>query len=418
LAGKFFVRFSFPRQPWDKTTMNDDAHLLRSFVENHSESAFTAIVQRHLPLVYATALRQLNHDAHLAEDVTQTVFTDLARKAASLRDRTTLAGWLYASARLAAAAIVRREQRRKRRELAAHTMQLDDSPETPDAACAQLRPWLDDAIDSLNAAEREAVVLRFFQQRSFSEVGAALRVTEEAARKRVDRALEKLHSVLTRRGVTSTSAALGVALAHIGESAVPAGLAAKVAGAAVAHVAAATSVGAVAALVLPFAAGLAVAGLTLLPQHRANQSAAAELAALRADSPRIPALTAENAQLARSIADAHRLQSSADELPRLRAEFAALPQPAPAPTVNSFSLTTEGVIQWEGKPITLDEYLFKSRALHDTAPNGESKFVVRANGAKLGPVIWVVDEARKAGIKHIVVESDVTVNPWAPASWF
>jgi RNA polymerase sigma factor (sigma-70 family) len=126
----------------------------------------------------------LNGDTHLAQDVAQSVFTDLARKAPSLRNRVTLAGWLYVSARHAAAATVRREQRRKTRETVAHSMHAADPSDSPDADGPRLRPLLDAAIDSLKAEEREAVVLRFFQQRSLAEIGSTLRVTEEAARKR------------------------------------------------------------------------------------------------------------------------------------------------------------------------------------------------------------------------------------------
>src|SRR3954470_21076544 len=103
--------------------MNSDSELLRRYVEEKSEAAFSELVQRHIGLVYSVALRRVGGDAHLAEDVTQTVFNDLARKASTLRDRATLGGWLYLSAHHASAAIVRTEHRRKAREMIAHDMQ-------------------------------------------------------------------------------------------------------------------------------------------------------------------------------------------------------------------------------------------------------------------------------------------------------
>ena len=192
--------------------MNEDAILLRRFAEDHAEEAFTELVRRHLPLVHATALRRVGGDAHLAQDVTQTVFISLARKAPALQGHASLAGWLYLSTHHATAEVVRREQRRKQREASAHTMHLASTPDDPPVDPAALRPLLDDALVELKADDREAVVLRFFGQRSFAEIGAALRITEEAARKRVDRALEKLQAALSRRGITSTVAALGSAL--------------------------------------------------------------------------------------------------------------------------------------------------------------------------------------------------------------
>src|SRR5882757_2180865 len=129
--------------------MIDDAELLRRYAEEHSEAAFADLVQRHLDLVYSTALRQLRGDAHLAQDVAQLVFTALARKAASLAGRTTLAGWLYLSTHHAAAQAVRSAQRRHTREKEAHVMQELFS--NPDSATDwdRVRPVLDDAMRHL-----------------------------------------------------------------------------------------------------------------------------------------------------------------------------------------------------------------------------------------------------------------------------
>jgi len=216
------------------TTMNDDAELLRRYAASRSEEAFAAVVQRHIGLVYQSALRRCHGDAHCAEDVTQQVFTAVARDAAALAEHPLLAGWLHIATRNFSSKAMRAEAARRQREEAAHFMNEAQNPETPGADWARLRPVLDAAIDELGEREREAVLLRFFENRPFAEIGAALRVTEDAARMRVDRALDKLHAALARRGVTSTAAALSVVLAnHIGVAA-PAGLAASVTGAAMA----------------------------------------------------------------------------------------------------------------------------------------------------------------------------------------
>jgi RNA polymerase sigma factor (sigma-70 family) len=181
--------------------------------------------------VYSVALRQVAGDVHLAQDVTQNVFADLARKAPTLLGRTVLSGWLYRSAQFAASDVVRGERRRRAREQATYTMEQLTAPEGPATDWDRLRPWLDEALGELDDPDRDAVALRYFEGRAFAEVGRALALSEEAARKRVERALDKLEAVLSRRGVKSTAAAVGAVLAHpLG--AAPAGLAGTVAGAA------------------------------------------------------------------------------------------------------------------------------------------------------------------------------------------
>src|SRR5260370_1102196 len=113
--------------------MNDDAELLRRYVEGNSQEVFAELVRRHLGLAYHAALRQTGGDAHRAQDVSQVVFTDLARKASQLVDRTTLAGWLYTSVRYAAAQVLRAERRRQAREQEVHLMNELLSDSTPSA---------------------------------------------------------------------------------------------------------------------------------------------------------------------------------------------------------------------------------------------------------------------------------------------
>lgn len=214
--------------------MTGDAELLRRYAEEHSEDAFAELVGRHVGLVYHAALRQLGGDTHRAEDVTQAVFTDLARKGTALQRHPALASWLHLSTRFAAAKVRRSEQCRQKHEREAEIMHALLREETSAAEWERLRPMIDDVIHGLNDRDRAAVLLRFFEGRSFADVGATLALSEDAARMRVERALEKLRVSLARRGVTSTSAALGAVLAHQAAAAVPPGLALSVTGSALA----------------------------------------------------------------------------------------------------------------------------------------------------------------------------------------
>lgn len=201
--------------------MNDDQELLRQFARGRAGDAFAEIVRRRLALVYSAALRQVNGDAHLAQDVTQSVFISLARKANALAGHRTLVGWLYTSTHHAAANVVRAERRRRKREEEAQVMQELTNENTHDAAWMQIRPVLDQAMQSLSRDDREAVLLRFFEGWSFAELGALFKVTENGARMRVERALERLRVQLSRRGIQSVSAALGAALASSQAVAIP-----------------------------------------------------------------------------------------------------------------------------------------------------------------------------------------------------
>jgi RNA polymerase sigma factor (sigma-70 family) len=192
--------------------MTPDSELLREFAKTNSEDAFAELVKRHVNLVYSAALRQVNGDEHFAKDVAQTVFTDLARKASSLSRRETLTGWLYTSAHFAAAKIVRGENRRRDRE---EKFMREPIHETaPDADWEKLRPTLDDAMHELKETDREAVLLRYFENRQFAEVGAKLGLNENAARMRVERALEKLRDIFNKRGVTTATALASVISAN------------------------------------------------------------------------------------------------------------------------------------------------------------------------------------------------------------
>ena len=215
--------------------------LLRRYVFERSETAFAELVRQHVGLVYSAALRQTNGDAHLAEDITQEVFTDLARKAPRLVRHSSLAGWLYTSTRYAAATFRRAELRRRAREQEAHAMNQILQSAGTDPAWEQLRPILDEAMHELKATDREAVLLRFFERLPLAEVGERLGVSENTARMRISRALERLRGAVADRGATSTAGALELALGSQVAVAVPAHLAGSVSAAALAA-AGATSV--------------------------------------------------------------------------------------------------------------------------------------------------------------------------------
>ncbi len=214
--------------------MSEDIDLLRRYAAEQSETAFTELTRRHVDLVYSAALRLVNGDIASAQDVTQQVFTELARHASRLARHPALVGWLYTTTRWMALRVNRSEQRRKAREQEAYTMDelLHNDASTSDWDA--LRPVLEDAMDELNDQDRHAVLLRFFQKKTLTQVGASLNLTENAARMRVERALDKLRRILGRRGVTTTAAALAAAVSANAVHAAPAGFAASVSGAALA----------------------------------------------------------------------------------------------------------------------------------------------------------------------------------------
>jgi RNA polymerase sigma factor (sigma-70 family) len=198
----------------------DDITLLKQYAGG-DESAFTALFERHVHLVYSTALRQARNPSH-AEEVTQAVFILLARKAKSLGPKTVLSGWLYQAARLTTASLIKREIRRQRREQEVYMQTLTE----PDVSLwEQISPLLDDAMGRLGEKDRNAVVLRYFENKTPQEVAAALKLNEVAARKRVSRALEKVRKFFTKRGVISTAAVIAGAISAHSVQAAPAALA-------------------------------------------------------------------------------------------------------------------------------------------------------------------------------------------------
>jgi len=181
----------------------NDIELLAQYARENSEAAFATLVERHLNLPYSVALRHVGNP-HAAEEVTQVVFIILAKKARSLSTKTILSGWLYQTARLASANYLRTEIRRQQREQEAH-MQSIPSESANDLAWKQIAPYLDEAISILRSKDRDALLLRYFENKSLREVGDTMGLQERAAQKRVNRAVEKLRGG-SKRGISLTTA--------------------------------------------------------------------------------------------------------------------------------------------------------------------------------------------------------------------
>jgi RNA polymerase sigma factor (sigma-70 family) len=214
--------------------MSDDASLLRQYVEFRNEAAFSSLVGRHIDGIYSAALRRVGGDAHLAKDVAQEVFAALARSAPRVSSHPVPSAWLYTTTRNIAAATVRRIRRRKTREEEFSLMTENTSQDQSSAEWLRIGPILDPLIDSLKEGDRQAILLRFIERQNFAGIGKALNLSENAARMRVDRALDKLRVKLGMRGIESTASALATLLAEQVVLSAPAGLAAEATAAALA----------------------------------------------------------------------------------------------------------------------------------------------------------------------------------------
>lgn len=308
-----------------------DWELLQRYCRNHAEAAFAELVRRHVNLVYSAALRQIRAP-QLAEEIAQSVFCDLARQADRLRADTVLAAWLHQVTRRTAIDVVRREARRQLREQIATEMNAINAP---DASWTHIEPLLDEAVSALDDADRAAVVLRYFENKSLREVGQLLGVSDDAAQKRVSRAVERLRDFLTKRGVTVGASGLAVVISANAVQAAPIGLAAVISSTAVAAgtllatttITTQTTMNWITAKSISAIIAAAVAagtGTYLVQQHTAEQ--------LRSENQRLvagrQALAKERddalAVAAANVDELKRRESDKAELMRLRGEVSQL----------------------------------------------------------------------------------------------
>ncbi|MBC7368997.1 MAG: sigma-70 family RNA polymerase sigma factor [Undibacterium sp.] len=324
--------------------MSNDDELLRRYAETRSEPAFAALVERHLGLVYAAALRRLDGDTHRATEITQTVFIALARHAADLAQRPVLASWLHTATRHAVIDLLRAERRRQTREQHAHNLAtVNASPSaSADAGWDQLRPLIDAALDQLNEHDRALLLLRFFEQHPFADIAAKLHLTEDAARMRTTRALEKLRTHLSRHGITSTATALGAALTTQPLTAAPVSLATTITTGAIAG---STTLTASSLLLMTTATKTLVATVALITtlaigtavyESRRAEQAIHFLADLQRERDTLSHQTSDlNSRLAASSAEISRLTSLQKETV---AKLTAASAPKPA-NVNSVDVS-------------------------------------------------------------------------------
>lgn len=343
----------------------DDMALLRAYVADHSPEAFEQLVARRIGFVYAAALRQLR-DPHLAEEATQNVFILLAQKAGQISRQCLLTGWLFRATRFTALAMHRAAAKRQQ-DLRDFQMQTATQGPPSDPLWENLFPHLDAALETLGEQDRQALLLRFFENKSLAEVGVSLGTGEDTARKRVARALDKLHRYFDRRGITCTAALLAAALATHGTQAAPAALAKTVAAVALAKSAA--TVASTATLIegtlkimawtktQTAAVSLALAGIASLAvyQHHllgqlrgANLALQQELENARAEKPAgAPAMAAEepNSELLKLRGEVGLLRRQTNEMAAQLAKVTppkAAPRPPAEPLPEDYPKTPDG----------------------------------------------------------------------------
>jgi RNA polymerase sigma factor (sigma-70 family) len=349
LIRKTLFGFEGERQSWyemNTVTTPTDRDLVRSYAREGSETAFRALVSRHVDLVFATAYRQVG-DRGLAEEITQNVFVRLARKSTVLAGHETIVGWLHRCAILESKACFRAEMRRRRREEIAAA--LAETQSTGRDLTLDLSPLLDEALLQLRDGDRVALVLRFLEERSFREVGTALGVDENAARQRVNRALSKVTEFFRQQGVVLPAAG-GAAVLHQSTLAAPVGLASTASAAGLAVGGPASGLGVVLLSIMnltPTKTAMLCGALVLLPigwQFFTVGRAEREVESLRRELARF------NDQLTgteRELADLDRaLLQLRNETAAQRAEVARIKDAIPK--ANS-DFTPAGLYRWDDK---------------------------------------------------------------------
>jgi len=354
--------------------MPDNHNWLAEYVQTGSDAAFRELVTRYVDLVYSTALRLVGGDTHRAEEVAQTVFVNFARGARTLTKDVKLGGWLHRGTCFAASTLMRGERRRQSRERQAVEMNALQNDSGPDYSL--VAPILDQAIDELGEEDRTAILLRFFEQHDFRSVGQALGGNEDAARMRVNRALDKLQGLIKRRGVTTSAAALSVVLSANAVQAAPIGLAvtistaAALAGTAIATTATVAATKAIAMTTLQktlvTATMAALAGTGIYEARQASQLHQQVRTLQQQQAPlteqiqqlererdgtaqRIAALQSENERLSNSTAELLKLRGAVGVLRRQLAETAKSPaKPATPSQETGTAFTPEDELKQAG----------------------------------------------------------------------
>jgi RNA polymerase sigma factor (sigma-70 family) len=316
-----------------------DSELLQAYAERPFEAAFTELVRRHVDFVYSAA-RRMVWDSQSAEDVTQAVFVALARNAAKLTKRPVLSGWLHRTAQNIASQTVRTDVRRRTREQAAASMNESFLTES-EPRWEQIAPFLDGAVNELREPDREALLLRYFERKSALEIARILGTSEQAAHKRVSRAIERLRQILHKQGVTAGAGGLVTSISVNAVQAAPAGLTSAIssgvaATAATVATTAATITNTIAMTTLQkafIATALATAiGTPLIIQHQNALKLRQDNRSLLEQNEQLAALPAENQRLSNLLAQASNSQDVTTnqdrELLKLRGEVGALRQQA------------------------------------------------------------------------------------------
>ena len=189
------------------TDFHSDADALAAFVEDRSEGAFNAIVERYADMVYGAALRK-SGSPQLAEEAAQNVFALLARKAGALRSSKALGTWLHRATILETRNLMRGESNHRRK-----MQRYSQNIEATDGGWDDSAPELDEAINKLPEADRRMILLRFYNGLSFKEIGEQLGASDDTCQKRTSRALEKLSAILRQRGAAIPAAVIAGGLA-------------------------------------------------------------------------------------------------------------------------------------------------------------------------------------------------------------
>jgi RNA polymerase sigma factor (sigma-70 family) len=341
-------------------TDQTDSLLLKAYVERRLEAAFNELVLRHVDLVYSSALRMV-HDPHLAEDVTQGAFIALARQASDLVERPTLAGWLHRTAQNIAAQTVRTIERRRAREQEAFAMSGQISTSS-DAWWEQIEPHLDAALGELIDADRDAVVLRYFHNKSAAEIAATLGVSDDAAQKRLSRAMEKLREVFAKNKITIGAGSLGILISANAVHAAPLGLATKIL-AATSRLTVTAGITMIQKLFIAGFAAVAIGGaIYLFDLQRQIAALKEQQASLGRQIAQISQERddAKN-QLAAAQRENERRQNNQDELLRLRGEIGVLRRQLGETTKTNRALAASTVARNTNSPIP--QITIKARVL-------------------------------------------------------